>query len=180
MFPKKKKKMNRSNSSHNSSHNSRIRVIANHLMNFYASVLHINNFAHLCAIVAPNQITIYSRGMNDSMRKVRSGVKYTLHAEMNAMNKLNFRSIGHKKKRKQIHLIVIRVNKLGQLRNSKPCGQCLKYLAHQSVRMGFRFNLIYFSNDEAQLECRKFCELLLEDDPFTSRYFRDQRKCMQK
>jgi cytidine deaminase len=146
--------------------------IAEQLIGHYASVLHINNFSHLSAIVsARNQTTIYSRGMNDSFRKVRSGVRYTLHAEMNAIDKLK-----KCKKRKQIHLIVIRVNKLGQLRNSKPCGQCLKYLAHQSKKIGIKIQSVFYSNDQAEIECQRFFKLLLEEKKFTSRFFRDQKK----
>ncbi len=71
---------------------------------------------------------------------MNSVFKHKIHAEKEAIMKL----ISNKtfNKRKTINVVVIRVNRLGHLRNSKPCQKCQEFI-HKMTLKGYRFNVFY-------------------------------------
>ncbi len=54
------------------------------------------------------------------------------------------------KNRTKMSLIVIRINKLGELKNSKPCQDCLKY-----IRRYPQVQKIYYSDDNGSIMMEK-------------------------
>jgi hypothetical protein len=50
---------------------------------------------------------------------------------------------------KRVSILVIRINKLGQLVNSKPCHFCTRLMKQCNIHR------IYYSNDSGEIECHK-------------------------
>lgn len=153
---------------------SNILDIIDNLIHQYQKFPNLNTYTHMAAVVGPNN-KICTRGINDSYRSPRNGSEFKIHAEMDAVDKLNFaREIKKRKKREilVVDLFVIRANKNGELKNSKPCQQCLNYINQRRKLIGFKINYIYYSNENSDIICSKFSDLLSEDDKFISRYFR--------
>jgi cytidine deaminase len=103
----------------------------------------------------------------NSSREVRDGCNYGTHAEMDAIKKL--KKVG-KKKGTKLNLIVIRIDKEGNLKNSLPCFKCLQYLSN--VSYGYHIKSIYYSNDDGNIEMVKLSKLLNSDKKHVSRRFR--------
>ena len=157
--------------------NSNILDVIDSLIDQYEKFPNLNTFTHMAAIVDSNQ-KIYTRGINDSCRNAWKGSRYKIHAEMDAVDKLNFtREIKKRKKRDIliVDLFVIRANKDGKLKNSKPCQQCLNYIDQRRKLIGFKINNIYYSDENSNIVCCKFNDLLDEDDKFISRYFKTRK-----
>lgn len=148
--------------------------IIDSLINQYQKFPNLNRRTHMAAVVNSNW-DICTLGINDSFRNARKGSRFKIHAEMDAVDKLNFsREIKKRKKREilVIDLFVIRANKDGKLKNSKPCQQCLNYIDQRRKLIGFKINNIYYSDENSCIVCHKFDDLLNKDDQYISRYFR--------
>lgn len=106
-----------------------------------------------------------SSGEN-SDREYWSGCCYGRHAEIDAIQHLTHnRKI---KPRKKISLIVIRINKLGILRNSKPCSKCIELLSNNRY---FKIKRIYYSNENGDIISTTLTELA-DTEPHVSMRFR--------
>ena len=79
----------------------------------------------------------------------------TTHAEMDALKKLNNLFRVQKCKKQQMDLIVIRVNKSGNLCESAPCFHCTKELEKKKI---VSINNLYFSRSDGSITCVKFSE----------------------
>lgn len=55
----------------------------------------------------------------------------------------------HKVKKNGCDLLVIRIDKNGNLNNSKPCNDCIRMLKE------FNINRVYYSNSEGKIICEK-------------------------
>ncbi len=106
---------------------------------------------------------IISYGDN-SEREQRSGCNYGTHAETDAIRKLPPR-----KNRRVIpvDLVIIRVNRKGQLRNSKPCSNCI---AHLYRLKGYRVKHIFYSTETTIVKVN-LCDLMEESNPHQSKLF---------
>ena len=85
-----------------------------------------------------------------------SNAKIKTHAEMNAMNKLNksINTMFYKQNKKvKVNLIVIRINKLGELCESAPCFHCTQQLASNDC---IQINKLYYSRSNRTISCIKF------------------------
>ena len=68
----------------------------------------------------------------------------TIHAEVNAINKLRF---WKKKKKKKVVLFVFRTNKNGNLLTmAKPCSSCMKYIKYKLPHKGYKLYKIYYTD----------------------------------
>lgn len=77
------------------------------------------------------------------------------HAEMDALRKFEeLIRIKKIKKKTKIDLIVIRVNKNGNLSESAPCFHCTKELNESDISI----NKIYFSRSDGTITCVKFSD----------------------
>lgn len=102
----------------------------------------------------------------NSSRELRSGCNYTTHAEMEALKRLDGRC-RHTRRRKKINLIVLRVNKSGELCNSKPCGKCIEYMAGLK---NYRINKVYYSDENGGIVAKKFGVLYHDERHKTYRF----------
>ena len=106
----------------------------------------------------------------NSDRETYTGCNYTRHAEVDAICKLPPHDKKNKSKRKiTCDLLVVRFNKKGELRNSKPCFMCIKHLYRIK---GYTIKRIYYSNDYGEIERHKFSDLYREDTKHVSKRFR--------
>ena len=73
------------------------------------------------------------------------------------------------KNKKKIDLIVIRVDMNGNLKNSKPCFKCIKYL--DQLRF-YKLKNVYYSNDDGDIILIKFSELKFSNNIHVSKRFK--------
>lgn len=95
-------------------------------------------------------------GIN-SLRKIHPGSPITRHAEVDAVLKLPSRKKNNPLK---ICLVVLRVDKNGKLKNSRPCADCLKRL---QFLHGYKIRYIYYSCNDGNIVKEKYTELLRSD-----------------
>jgi hypothetical protein len=79
--------------------------------------------------------------------------RLSTHAEMDALKKLDGLIRVQKCKRQKMDLVVIRVNKTGNLCESAPCYHCTKELERTKV---VSINKLYFSRSDGTITCVKF------------------------
>ena len=94
----------------------------------------------------------------------------TLHAEMAAIINLLKNKKPSKIQRRRINLVVVRTCRNGELKDSKPCHHCLKYL--MKMRPIVYIEYIYYSTDEGTIVKRKLIDLWQHDEHHISRGFR--------
>lgn len=85
-----------------------------------------------------------------------SNSKIKTHAEIDALNKsINIigRKQNNKKKKIKVNLMVIRVNKLGELCESAPCYHCTRLL---SLNNCIQIDKLYYSRADKTISCIKF------------------------
>lgn len=70
-------------------------------------------------------------------------------------------AVSNNNERAQYHLLVVRLDREGQLRNSKPCSECLEFLR----RFG-HIDKIFYSTDDGRLAVEKLDEM--NSDHFTN------------
>lgn len=84
-----------------------------------------------------------------------SNSKIKTHAEIDALNKsiniLKFKQ--NKRKKIKVNLMVIRVNKLGELCESAPCFHCTRLLALNNC---IQIDKLYYSRANKTIVCIKF------------------------
>ena len=108
-----------------------------------------------------------SVGFN-SNREMYSGCGYGSHSEMDVLRKLKPMRTSRLTK---IDIYVIRVNKRGERKNSKPCSKCVKHMAN-AIKKGYMVVDIYFSDINGDIVKTKFSHLYHSHDQFVSTYFR--------
>lgn len=91
---------------------------------------------------------------------------------MDAIKKLP--RIKKKGKRKEINLIVIRVDKIGHLKNSEPCFKCIEYLQKLNNTSGYKIQNIYYSNADGNIVVKKFSEIITCENKHVSYRFKKQ------
>lgn len=72
-----------------------------------------------------------------------------IHAERDAINKLKF---NHNLKRlRTVNLLVVRFSLLNELRNSKPCVNCVNAMKRLPIKKGYRIRYVYYSDDKGNI-----------------------------
>lgn len=104
----------------------------------------------------------------------------TTHAEMDALRRLDL-IIPNKrcKKKSRMDLIVLRINKSGNLCESAPCFHCTKELSETNI---ININKLYFSRADGTITCVKFSEWVKNGTAHISkgwRWIRSKQMCMQ-
>lgn len=91
----------------------------------------------------------------NSLRSIWSGSRSGTHAEMAALNDLpnNF-----SKRTISIDILVIRSTCDGNLKNSKPCFKCIKYMKNIKSRR-YCVRKVIYSDDDGNLKCENFADL---------------------
>jgi hypothetical protein len=89
----------------------------------------------------------------NSEKPLYSNSKIKTHAEMEALNKVKGLLKCGKIKKNKMNLVVLRINKLGELCESAPCYHCAKELAKNSF---IKIDKLYFSRNNGSIMCTKF------------------------
>jgi len=94
--------------------------------------------------------------IGENSERFRFGnTRLSTHAEMDALKKLDNLIRVKKCKKQKMDLVVIRVNKSGNLCESAPCFHCTKELQNSKV---VTINKLYFSRWDGTITCIKFSE----------------------
>lgn len=106
----------------------------------------------------------------NSVREAYAGCGYGLHAEMDAIRKLppNY----NRRKRREIDLVVIRVDRFGCMKASKPCFMCIRHMNRLNISSGYRIGNVYYSTENGDITSCKFSDLLESEDKHVSFRFR--------
>lgn len=87
--------------------------------------------------------------------------KLSTHAEMDALKKLDNLIRVKRCKKQKLDLVVIRVNRSGNLCESAPCFHCTKELQNSKV---VKINKLYFSRWDGTITCIKFSEWIKNEN----------------
>ena len=68
---------------------------------------------------------------------------------MDAINKLKTRD---SKKLLKVNIVVIRVNKSGNLCSSQPCQKCVDYMKTVAIQKGYKIKKIFYSTSTGEIE----------------------------
>ena len=91
----------------------------------------------------------------NSDKPLYSNSKIKTHAEMDALNRAKGLLRCKKMKKNKMHLIVLRINKNGELCESAPCFHCTKELSENNF---VQIDKLYFSRAGGSITCVKFDE----------------------
>ncbi|MDD4081819.1 MAG: hypothetical protein PHD05_00395 [Sphaerochaetaceae bacterium] len=104
-----------------------------------------SNHRQRCAAVIFKRNKIISKGFNTTQKSIKHFKKKfqrwpgTIHAEVDAIIKA-------KTDLKRCSILVVRINRNGQLRLSKPCQYCQMYLDYIGIRK------IYYTTNDATIQ----------------------------
>lgn len=76
------------------------------------------------------------------------------------------------KHKRNITLIVIRIDNNGNLKNSMPCRKCLDFMFSTNQRRLHKIVNIYYSNDDGNIETTKLAKLMAFPTKHLSKRFR--------
>jgi len=102
---------------------------------------------------------ILSYGQNHYTTNEKSN--YTIHAEIDALNKLP--TLKNKEKKEKINMLVCRFSKGFKLGNSKPCFSCVKKMCIDFPKKGYILQKIYYSNDDGTIEKTTLTKLVYDN-----------------
>lgn len=140
-------------------------IIIDRLIRIKAPIKRPNH--HAAAVFTKSNI--YSVGINEYDNKPYPGCSYDAHAEMVAFLKIP--PPKNTRKFRKVNLIVIRVDKHGKLKYSKPCMKCIEFIGYHSYNMMCLIDNIYYSTEDGTIIRRKFMDLYLEKDGHMSKRF---------
>ena len=89
----------------------------------------------------------------NSDKPLYSNNKIKTHAEMDALNKVKSLLKCQKLKKNKMNLVVIRVNKIGELCESAPCYHCTRELANNNC---VSIDKLFYSRANGTITCIKF------------------------
>jgi len=92
---------------------------------------------------------------------------HKFHAEVSALKNCNLSELNGC----TTNLYVIRINKKGLLKMSKPCFHCIKFM--NKITKKYNFNIkIYYSNQEGNIICSTLHELTCDSNIYVSTRFK--------
>ena len=129
-------------------------------------------YAVFSPIEYPNIVKKVAIGYN-SEREAYSGCGYGTHSEMDAFLKLknnnNTKSI-------PIDVYVIRINKASELRNSRPCDKCCKFMKFVADQRGYTIKNVFYTNKSGILIKTTFDILYTTSHEYISSHFKKKLK----
>jgi hypothetical protein len=105
----------------------------------------------------------------NSERNRFGNAQLSTHAEMDALRKLDNLIRVKKCKKQKMDLVVIRVNKVGNLCESAPCYHCTQELSKSQM---VTINKLYFSRNNRTITCIKFSDWLTNKNLHISKGWR--------
>lgn len=124
-------------------------------------------FAAFCLMGYPGIVKKVAMGYN-SDREAYAGCGYGTHSEMDAFLKLKRNTSA---KLISIDVYVIRVNKIGELRSSRPCDKCCKFMKFIAEQRGYRIKRVIYPDTCGNLIRVTFDELYASSHEYVSSYF---------
>ena len=103
--------------------------------------------------------------------KPKYTVNGSVHAENDVMRKL---PVNKKRLVKKINMIVIQINKDGELRNSKPCVDCIARMKKIMIKKNYEIKYVYFSNNNGIITKMTFDALEKDEIFHVSKYMRNK------
>jgi hypothetical protein len=100
-----------------------------------------------------------------------NGINSGIHAECDALRKLPPNK--NKKKLKIISLLVVRISGKNKLQSSKPCFNCIKCMKTLPLKLGYKIQNIYYSNNEGFI-IKSDLDYLDNDEKHYSRFYRQK------
>jgi len=133
-----------------------------YLINKRINFCQLGASTHIAAFI-PSQLipdtVLYTMGNKkiiigeNSDNPLYSNSKIKTHAEMDALNRAKGLIRCKKMKKNKMDLIVLRINKLGELCESAPCLHCTRELAENNF---IQINKLYYSRPNGTITCVKF------------------------
>ena len=123
---------------------------------------HLGASSHIAAFIPTsiNLTTLFSQFGNsnaiigeNSNKPLYSNTKIKTHAEMEALEKAKGLLRCKRIKKNKMNLIVIRINKMGELCESAPCFHCTKKLCENNF---IQISKLYYSRHDGSITCVKF------------------------
>ena len=116
--------------------------------------IHNDTSLHIAAFINKLDNTIPSNNTVIGENSFRSGINgVTIHAEMDALNKLSIMKRLKKVKKTKMNLLVIRMNRSGNLCESAPCYHCTQELLKNNLIV---IDKLYYSTQYGNIVCIKF------------------------
>lgn len=152
-------------------HNTDIDDLKNHSTPTILGLNHTDRFCHIACIFKGEIVdkNILSIGFN--CFKNNNVCFPSIHAEINAIDKMktNYET----KKLQPINLLIIRVNKLGELKMSKPCKHCINRMIDFPCKKGYKIKKIIYSLDDGSYESTTLNRLYHSNDYHVTKFFRN-------
>jgi GTPase Era involved in 16S rRNA processing len=95
-----------------------------------------------------------------------------IHAEYDALSKLM--PLKNKKRLESINLLVIRLSSKNKIQSSKPCNNCIEIMKTLPLRLGYKIDTIYYS-DENGFIIKSNLRTLDNEEKHYSKYFKRKR-----
>lgn len=102
--------------------------------------------------------------MTNGFRPYWKGCKYNEHAEMSCIKHLKIT------KKTAVDLVILRLNKNGDIKMSKPCNKCIEHLSN--VHPSIIIKNVYYSTDDGFIKV-KFNSLLKDKKYISTRFKRN-------
>lgn len=107
----------------------------------------------------------------NSTREARNGCCYSLHAEMDAIRHLPPLKLRGRKQ--VINLLVIRIDRVGNLKNSAPCAKCLEHMEQVNRLTSYKINNICYSDANGNIVIKKYGDIINQEIKHVSYRFRN-------
>ncbi len=104
----------------------------------------------------------------NSDREAYAGCGYRMHSEMDAINKLK---VNRGSRLIIIDVYITRVNKSGEMRNSKPCNKCCKHMNVVALKKGYRVKKVFYPDETCNVIEKKFEQVLKDSANYFSSHF---------
>lgn len=128
------------------------------------------HYNHVSCILHGKKSRILTYGFNKMGDT--DGLLPGVHAEYDAIRKLI--PLKNKKRLKNVNILVIRVSGKNKLQSSKPCANCVECMATLPIKLGYRIQHIYYSNNDGSIVKTNLKELD-NDEKHLSRFYRQHK-----
>ena len=121
------------------------------IINYFETIpkdkyIHLSSFF---SFSSKKRLKVASFGQNS----IYKGKIASIHAEINALNKINYKD---SKKIIPYNLISLRFSKTNQLGNSRPCYHCLIKLKKSKINIKY----VYYSDNDGNIIMEKFNDMI--------------------
>lgn len=101
------------------------------------------------------------------------GLTPGIHAEYDAIRKLL--PLKRKKKLETINILVLRLSKKNKLQSSKPCFSCIEMMKILPIKLGYKIQYIYYSNENGEI-VKSCLNKLDNEEKHYSKYYKNMKQ----